>query len=777
MNIRKRSIVSLFLCAMGMGIGSSSSAPLQPDDPSVKDGLVLWLRNPAENFSAETGIWNDVSGGNHHAVPVGDLGLEEPFVSGTLETSAQPDVFAQEFSTLAFSADVFDMMVAAEINGGEGFEDITVVGVYKRVMVGGGNTGIIRPIGIGSWIAGETADNYDLGTDPSTRKDNGNIGAGSYSVDHPDDAFLIRVSRMNDAGINEWFNVDGTLEHALEDTGDPYVTGTDNFYLGDLRVSAADGDTADLEIAEVIVYNTPLNESQIAGVAEWIQANIGLESGENPDQDEDGLSDAWELENFGNTDAQDASGDPDGDSLNNGGELVRGTDPNKADTDEDGLNDNVETGTGTFINANDTGTEALNADTDGDTLKDNVETSTGTFVSSANTGTSPHLVDSDDDGLDDNFETGTGVFVDATDTGSDPNKADTDGDGFSDEREVAEGTNPNDAASQPQAVDQLAPNDPSVVADLLLWLRTPDVNFDEATGVWMDSSENGNNATAVADLEPDYVVGTPSSGEQPEIFSQPFATLQFLADQTDMMVIEETNSGEGLENLTVVAVYKRTAIGGNQSLVRPLGFGSWINGNTADNYNLGTDPSTRKDNGNIGAGSYSAGHPDDAFLIRISRMNEVGINEWFNVDGELEHVLQDTGTPYITGTDSFYLGDLRISDGADIEIAEVAVYKAALTETQITGIAAWLQNNAGSESGGSGVPFQISSLDLNEAGTEVTLAWNSGPNRLYAVDASLDLQDWLEVDDGVESEGEVTTFTDDAVEAGTKALYYRVRDL
>ncbi|MGK0187205.1 MAG: hypothetical protein ACI9R3_002991 [Verrucomicrobiales bacterium] len=753
------------------------SAPLQPDDPSIKDGLVLWLSNPAQNFSDETGIWNDGSGGNHHAVPVGDTGLAEPFVAGTLASSSQPDVFAQEFSTLAFGADEFDLMVATEINGGEGFEDVTIIGVYKRVMVGGGNTGLIRPIGIGAWLAGETADNYDLGTDPSIRKDNGNIGAGAYSLEHPEDAFLIRVSRMNEAGVNEWFNVDGTVEHVLEDAGAPFITGSDNFYLGDIRVSAADADTADIEIAEVIVYNTALNETQIEGIAEWIQANIGLESGEDPDEDDDGLTDAWEVDNFGNIEAQDAAGDPDEDSLNNGGELVRGTDPNKADTDEDGLNDNVETGTGTYVDASDTGTRALNADTDGDTLKDNVETNTGTFVSATDTGTSPHLADTDEDGLADNVETGTGLFVDATDTGSDPNKADSDGDGFSDEREVLEGSNPNDAASQPQVVDQLAPNAPAVAENLLMWLRTPDVNFDEATGVWMDSSENGNDATAVADLEPDYVVGTLSSGEQPEIFSQPFATLQFFADATDMMIVEGTNDGEGLENLTVVAVYKRTMIGNNPSIVRPVGFGSFINGDVADNYNLGTDPSTRKDNGSIGAGSYLAEHPDDAFLIRISRMNENGINEWFNVDGELEHVLGDTGEPYVTGTDSFYLGDLRVSDGADLEIAEVAVYKAALTESQITGIAAWLQTNIGSASGGSSVPFQISSLDLNDAGTVVTLTWNSNPNRLYAVEVSLDLEEWLEVDDGVESEGEETTFTDAAIEPGTNVLYYRIKDL
>jgi hypothetical protein len=355
----------------------ATAVPVSPDDPTTKDSLILWLRNPQTNFNAETGVWNDVSGNNHHAEPVGDLGLDDEFVSGALSSAAQPEVFSQGFSTLAFAADAFDMMVAMETNGGESLEALTIVAVYNRAMVAGGNTSLIRPVGFGSWIAGNTADNYNLGTDPSTRKDNGNIGANSYSVDHPDDAFFIRVSRMNESSINEWFNAVGTLEHALEDTGEPYFTGTDSFYLGDLRVSAADGSTADIEIAEVIVFNTALTAVQIANISEWLQANIGIESGENPDHDEDDLTDTWEIENFGTIEAQDEEGDPDSDTLKNLDELLRGANPNKADTDDDGLNDNIETGTGTFVNATNTGTKVLVADTDGDTLLDGIEPTPG----------------------------------------------------------------------------------------------------------------------------------------------------------------------------------------------------------------------------------------------------------------------------------------------------------------------------------------------------------------------------------------------------------------
>jgi hypothetical protein len=57
--------------------------------------------------------------------------------------------------------------------------------------------------------------------------------------------------------------------------------------------------------------------------------------------------------------------------------------------------------------------------------------------------------DSDNDGLADRVETGTGIFVDSSDTGTDSNKSDTDGDGFNDSIEIEVGTDPNSADEIP----------------------------------------------------------------------------------------------------------------------------------------------------------------------------------------------------------------------------------------------------------------------------------------------------------------------------------------
>ena len=145
-----------------------------------------------------------------------------------------------------------------------------------------------------------------------------------------------------------------------------------------------------------------------------------------------------------------------------------GSDPNFADTDMDGLDDDFEVANneaGYDPNVDDSasdfdgdastvtqeieaGTSVLLADTDGDGFFDGAETGTGEFVSydfttnTGNTGTNPLLSDTDGDGLLDGVETNSGTFVGASNTGTNPNSGDTDGDGFSDGDEINFGGDP-----------------------------------------------------------------------------------------------------------------------------------------------------------------------------------------------------------------------------------------------------------------------------------------------------------------------------------------------
>jgi hypothetical protein len=74
--------------------------------------------------------------------------------------------------------------------------------------------------------------------------------------------------------------------------------------------------------------------------------------------------------------------------------------------------------------------------------------------------------DDDADGLADSVETGTGVFVSASDTGTDPRNPDSDGDGARDRAEVALGFDPNDPGSTPRLPTLVPALSPGALAAL-----------------------------------------------------------------------------------------------------------------------------------------------------------------------------------------------------------------------------------------------------------------------------------------------------------------------
>lgn len=168
------------------------------------------------------------------------------------------------------------------------------------------------------------------------------------------------------------------------------------------------------------------------------------------DSDGDGLSDGAEV-NTHNTDPNDT--DTDNDGVWDGAEVLTfNTDPNDADSDDDGLGDLQELIIGTDPNDTDTdndgltdgdevqvhGTSPLLADSDGDGLSDSTEVNT--------TNTDPLDADSDDDGLTDAEEVNT--------TNTDPNDADSDNDGVSDGGEVETyGSNPNNPDTDGDTMD------------------------------------------------------------------------------------------------------------------------------------------------------------------------------------------------------------------------------------------------------------------------------------------------------------------------------------
>ncbi len=160
-------------------------------------------------------------------------------------------------------------------------------------------------------------------------------------------------------------------------------------------------------------YNLDEFLGNTADPSDWATdaSNPVLESSQ-PDTDGNGIGDGWETMHFSGPGSTDLSGNPDGDGLNNAVEYSHLTDPSNSDTDGDGATDSEEVQRLPFP-------------------------------------TLPRDPDSDNDGLADGIETGSGTYVSHRSSGSDPLDGDSDNDTFGDALEVARGSNPNNAGSTP----------------------------------------------------------------------------------------------------------------------------------------------------------------------------------------------------------------------------------------------------------------------------------------------------------------------------------------
>lgn len=338
---------------------------------------------------------------------------------------------------------------------------------------------------------------------------------------------------------------------------------------------------------------------------------------------------------------------------------------------------------------------------------------------------------------------------------------------------------------------ELVPNDPAIVESLGAWFRDAATTFDPETGIWADSSGKDNHAIPVGEINVvapvTYVgptLGTISGGA---FSTEDVSSVHFANDIDDLLVAADLNMDAGLTDVTIFVVYNVNFLAANPNLTRSVGIGSiaGVQANLGDNLNLAGDPSLRKDNGQLGSGTYSLPFPVETTFIRTARMSTTAVDEWFNTDGTLTNVLTLPGVSYTTSTDDFFLGDLRCGNTpvpglgtatsrADFDIMQTLVYTAALSDEQVAGVNEWLVNNIGS--GAPSNDLAITGIEVDSAAGSATIEWNSRAGGSYAVDVSEDLEVWEELDDGIESEGEVTTFTETEL-AGATPRFYRVREL
>lgn len=429
------------------------------------------------------------------------------------------------------------------------------------------------------------------------------------------------------------------------------------------------------------------------------------------DSDGDGMPNSYEDANGLDKAVNDAADDADSDLLSNLDEYLRGTDPQDPDSDDDELNDNVETNTGIFVSLNDTGTDPNNPDSDGDSLPDGVET-------------------------------GSSVFVSATDTGTDPNATDSDLDGINDGKEVTDGTDPNDL------------NDPPTAPSLL-------VDFNSTT--------QGGGPNAVGGDYKDYNAGHEVAADFDTKNFAAFGTSVSITptwpDSTDNRVRQMIDRGGGND-----ANWTGTDL---QLITDFLGIDTRTGNGGNGNYDGTTgNPTTMLLTlGNLPGGQYewTSFHHDTEnvhtpFLMDLS--TDGGTT--FERVGEFKMSSSSGGgnppNPNLEfGPDPVSLSSTVVTEfgtdgGSDVVIRFIPL-SASAVHTQIFGINGFKL----AQTSASVTPFAITSVVRDTSNGNVELTWNSKADRSYTVrffdSLDEDPQNWFEADDGVPSGGETTTYT------------------
>ena len=260
------------------------------------------------------------------------------------------------------------------------------------------------------------------------------------------------------------------LDFRIRDSdGDGLLDGEEVFLGSDGYVTnpqAYDSDHDGLSDSEEVFYGsdpwkTDTDSDNVSDYLEVTDLNGWITDPQNPDSDDDLLTDGQEIYGAGPPGQKQTSNptksDSDGDGLSDIEEVFEGddgfiTDVREPDTDGDGLTDGKEysgSGLKSSITSN-----PLKADTDDDGIDDLEEVFPGkdSYV------TDPRSDDSDDDGLTDSQEISGSGEQKLT---SDPLKSDTDGDGLFDIEEVFPGKDNyvTDPSSQDTDKDSLSDND------------------------------------------------------------------------------------------------------------------------------------------------------------------------------------------------------------------------------------------------------------------------------------------------------------------------------
>jgi len=134
----------------------------------------------------------------------------------------------------------------------------------------------------------------------------------------------------------------------------------------------------------------------------------------------------------------------------------------------------------------------------------------------------------------------------------------------------------------------MTPNDSSVNGNLLVQLTDPANDYSPATGVWTDSSGNGNHTSIVATHQAmNLATATPASG----LFAGQTLDVVTTDTDSDLLKTPALNGGAGFSNMTLIALVKYAA---TLESDRPVGIGSFTGGTATPNLDPAGDGSVRR---------------------------------------------------------------------------------------------------------------------------------------------------------------------------------------
>ena len=657
-----------------------------------------------------------------------------------------------------FGGAIYSRSIPDAVGTGQSVAFDGTAGTYGSINHGEGGIAIttVPSYTVSMWVQADgTIDNADdrIFSEAMSTNNNPlfNMGTKNNGADGTVDLYV-----RNGAATGHQFSngeaFDGTWHHVawVDNDGilDLYIDGVFDKQFDHSLVGAFTPDTTTIggilrgtdccnftgNIDDVAIWDEALSENDIAALASGIMSP----GGPSDDEDEDGLPDLWEEKLVDNLEDLNGLGAGPGPGSGTG------------DFDGDGLTDLDE--------YEETRTDPTKADTDDDELEDGVETDTGTYVSATNTGTDPRNADTDGDGLTDGVETNTGKLVDNDDTGTDPNNADTDDDGYTDGDEIAEGTDPMDPEDPP------APT----LGDSLVAYWPLDGTDGESTP---DLGPNGYDLNLVSMDTSNFVN---DEGRMVASF-----------DGVGTMLVHINGEGEELPinqfDLYTISLWVKI-MGSGQNDLRFFSEGSTITRDPL--FNLGT-----KNNGadsTVDLYLRDGGSPNHQFSV-----GEPLDGEWHHlaytydgteqkiqlfIDGVLDRddwIFKALTSPLDTTTIGGILRDTP-SHWVNGLVDDVSLWKAVMPEDRVADLA----NGMDPLGLAGGSQFSITDVTRDSEGN-IIFSWNSRPNASYGIWVTSDLMDgWEELDDGFPSQGKITDFEYPAGSspdpAVSRKLFFRV---